>query len=173
MKTYKKHLIPIWIVLFVVYLFILFIYQISLSQKPTIIFTVTHICTSTMISLFVIGVKSDNKKLTNFISILAITILFICSIGVAGYFNHHKHDDFQKKEILLTGASGAFQSLNIKSENIVSVDVGEFTEHAKTDGFPYRYKVKVVSSDSEKPYYFECSDSKCETMVRYSYPVED
>ncbi|MFJ7662432.1 hypothetical protein ACIQXW_08530 [Lysinibacillus sp. NPDC097162] len=170
MTTYKKYLIPIWAVLFVVYLFKLFIYQISLYEKPTIIFTVIYICTSTMISLFVIGVKSNNKKLTNFISILAIMLLFFCSIGVAGYFNHHKHDDFQKKEILLTGASKAFQSLNIKSENIVSVEVGEYT---KKDGFPFRYKVKVVSSDSEKPYYFECSDDKCETMRRYTYRVED
>lgn len=139
MKIYIKYLIPIWIFLFVVYLFILFIYQISLYEKTTIIFTVIYICTSTMISLFFLGVKSDNKKLTNFISILAITILFICSIGVAGYFNDHKHDDFQKKEILLTGASKAFQSLNIKNENIVSIEVGEYT---KKDGFPFRYKWK-------------------------------
>jgi len=170
MKTYKKLLIPIWFILFFVYLFLLFIYQFSLIEKPTIMFTVIYICISTLISLFVIGVKSDNKKLSQFISILALAILFLCSIGVAAYVNHHKYDDFHKKEILLTGASRAFQSLNLQSENIVSIEVGEYT---KKDAFPFRYKVKVVSSDSEKPYYFECSNDQCDTMIRYTYSVED
>ncbi len=170
MKTSKKTLIPIWIVLLVVYLFILFIYQISIIEMPTIIFTVIYVCTSTMISLLVIGIQSDNKKLISFISSLALAILFICSIGVASYIYNHEQDDFKKKEILLTGASSAFQSLNLKSENIVSIEVGEYT---KGDGFPYKYKVKVVTSDSETPYYFECSDYKCETMIRYTYPIED
>lgn len=170
MKINKKHLIPIWIVLFVVYLFILFIYQISIIELPTVIFTVIYICTSTMISLFVIGIKSDNKKLMNFISSLALAILFICSIGVASYIYNHEKDDFKQKQILLTGASSAFQSLNIKSENIIWIEVKEYD---KKDGFPYSSKVKVISSDSETPYYFECSDYKCETMIRYTYPIED
>ena len=85
-------------------------------------------------------------------------------------FYQHKHDDFKKKQILLTGASSAFQSLNLKSENIVSIDIGEYN---KGDGFPYKYKVKVVISDSEIPYYFECSDYKCETMIRYIDPIGD
>ncbi|WP_341323539.1 hypothetical protein NSQ62_08695 [Solibacillus sp. FSL H8-0523] len=170
MKTSKKTLMPIWIVLLVVYLFILFIYQISIIEMPTIIFTVIYICTSTMISLFVIGVQSDNKKLMNFISSLALAILFICSIGVASYIYNHEKDDFKQKQILLTGASSAFQTLNIKSENILWIEVKEYD---KAEGFPYSSKVKIISSDSETPYYFECSDYKCETMIRHTYPVEE
>ena len=170
MKTSKKNLIPLWIVLFVVYLFILFIYQISIIEMPTIIFTVIYICTSIMISLFVIGIKLDNKKLINFISSLALTILFICSIGVASYIYNHEKDDFKQKQILLTGASSAFQSLNIKSENIIWIEVKEYD---KAEGFPYSSRVKVISSDSETPYYFECSNYKCETMIRNTYPIED
>ena len=137
---------------------------------PTFIFTIIYICISTMISLFVIGIKLDNKKLINFISSLALAILFICSIGVANYIYQHEKDDFKQKQILLTGASSAFQTLNIKSGNIISIEVKEYD---KAEGFPYSSKVKVISSDSETPYYFECSDYKCETMIRHTYPVED
>ncbi|WP_155593396.1 hypothetical protein [Lysinibacillus cavernae] len=166
--TSKRILIPIWIVLLVVFVFILFIYQMPLNAKPTLIFTAIYSFTSVMISLFIIGVTSNNKKLTNSISILAIIILFICSIGVAGYFNHHKYDHFQKKQILLTGASQAFKGL--EKRQIRQVETGEYT---KKEGFPFRYKVKITTTVTEEPYYFECSDYQCETMIRYTQPMDD
>lgn len=169
-KEKNPKFIPILVVLIIIYAFIIFIYQMRFSNKTTILFTMMYAIFTILVFLFLKGMVIKNFHYLYTTVIVSLCLLFIVVIGSAVYFNSQKHADFHQKQLLLTGASSAYKTLNLDGENILSVEVGEYT---KGDGFPYRYKVKITIKESEQPYYFECSDYMCSSMIRYNDLIEE
>lgn len=164
METVKKpRYILLWISLFLIYIFILFIYQMSFNERTTIIFTVMYAVCTILVLVFAHGLKNKKNRYLYTGAILSICLNFVVIVAGIMYFNNLKHEDFQRKQILLTGASNAYEALNLDSKKIISVEVGEYT---KRDGFPFQYKVKITTSESDQPLYFECSNYECTTMIK-------
>ena len=153
----------IWIGLLSTYAFILFIYQMSFRETTTIVFSGIYVVFVIIVFLFLKGVKDRRTRYLYIGAILSIIFNLIVIVVGISYVNNQRYEDFQRKQILLTGASDAYEALNLDSQHILSVEVDEYT---KGDGFPFRYKVKITTSEGDQPYYFECSNYECRTMIR-------